>query len=74
MEVKRVYDDENCILHTYFVWYWEDDTTDFYERMSLQNKIIDSYEVDYSTSKVNKIALEELRSGKVKPLQIDFER
>lgn len=71
---KRVYDDENCILHTYFVWYWEDDTTDFYERMSLQNKIIDSYEVDYSTSKVNKIALEELRSGKVKPLQIDFER
>ena len=42
--------------------------------MSLQNKIIDSYEVDYSTSKVNKIALEELRSGKVKPLQIDFER
>ena len=23
---KRVYDDENCILHTYFVWYWEDDT------------------------------------------------
>lgn len=71
---KRVYDDENCILHTYFVWYWEDDTIDFYERMSLQNKIIDSYEVDYFTSEVNKIALEELRNGKVKPLQIDFER
>lgn len=71
---KRVYDDENCIIHTYFVWYWEDDTIDFYERMSLQNKIIDSYEVDYFTNEVNKIALEELRSGKVKPLQIDFER
>ena len=71
---KRVYDDENCIIHTYFVWYWEDDTQEFYTRMNTQNKIIDSYEVDYFTNEVNKIALEELRSGKVKPLQIDFER
>lgn len=69
---KRVYDDENCILHTYFVWYWEDDSQEFYARMSAQNKIIDSYKVDYFTNEVNKIALEELRSGKVKPLQIDF--
>ena len=71
---KRVYDDENCIIHTYFVWYWEDDSQEFYARMSAQNKIIDSYKVDYFTNEVNKIALEELRSGKVKPLQIDFER
>ena len=28
----------------------------------------------YFTNEVNKIALEELRSGKVKPLQIDFKR
>lgn len=71
---KRVYDDENCILHTYFVWYWEDNSQEFYTRMNNQNKIIDSYKVDYFTNEVNKIALEELRSGKVKPLQIDFER
>lgn len=69
---KRVYDDTNCIIHTYFVWYWEDDTLDFYERMSLQNKVIDSYKVDCFTSEVNKIALEELRSGKEKPLEIKF--
>ncbi len=69
---KRIYDDKNYILHTYFVWYWEDDTLDFYEKMSLQNKIIDSYKVDYFTNKVNKIALEELRSGKEKPLEIKF--
>lgn len=69
---KRIYDDKNYILHTYFVWYWEDDTLDFYKRMSLQNKIIDSYKADYSKNKVNKIALEELRSGKVKPLEIKF--
>lgn len=70
---KRVYDDVNCILHTYFVWYWEDKTQEFYTRMNNQNKIIDSYEVDYRKNEVNKIALEELRSGKIKPLKIDFE-
>lgn len=69
---KRIYDDVNCILHTYFVWYWEDKTQEFYIRMNNQNKIINSYEVDYSTNEVNKIALEELRSGKVKPLRINF--
>lgn len=69
---KRVYDDEKYILHTYFVWYWEDASLDFYTRMDIQNKIIDSYEVDYFTNEVNKIALEELRNGKVKPLEINF--
>ena len=69
---KRVYDDKNYILHTYFVWYWEDDTQEFYTRMNNQNKIIDSYEVDYRKNEVNKIALEELRSGIVKPLEVKF--
>ena len=69
---KRVYDDKNYILHTYFVWYWEDNTQEFYTRMNNQNKIIDSYEVDYFTNEVNKIALEELRSGIVKPLEVKF--
>ena len=69
---KRVYDDDNCILHTYYVWYWKDNTQDFYTSMNAQNKIIDSYEVDYFTNEENTVALEELRSGKVKPLQINF--
>lgn len=69
---KRVYDDKNYILHTYFVWYWEDDTQEFCTRMNNQNKIIDSYEVDYRKNEVNKIALEELRSGIVKPLEVKF--
>lgn len=69
---KRVYDDKNYILHTYFVWYWEDDTQEFYARMNIQNKIIDSYDVDYRKNEVNKIALEELRSGIVKPLEVKF--
>ena len=69
---KRIYDDKNYILYTYFVWYWEDDTLDFYKRTSLQNKIINSYKVDYARNEVNKIALEELRNGTVKPLEIKF--
>lgn len=69
---KRVYDDKNYILHTYFVWYWEDNTQEFYARMNIQNKIIDSYEVDYRKNEVNKIALEELISGIVKPLEVKF--
>lgn len=69
---KRVYDDVNCIIHTYFVWYWEDNTQEFYTRMNNQNKIIDSYKVDYFTNEVNKIALEELRSGIIKPLEVKF--
>lgn len=69
---KRVYDDKNYILHTYFVWYWEDNTQEFYTRMNNQNKIIDSYKVEYSTNEVNKIALEELRSGIIKPLEVKF--
>ena len=40
--------------------------------MNIQNKIIDSYEVDYRKNEVNKIALEELRSGIVKPLEVKF--
>ena len=40
--------------------------------MDNQNKIIDSYKVDYFANEVNKIALEELRSGTIKSLKINF--
>lgn len=65
---KRVYDDKNYTIHLYFVWYWEEDG-DFYEKMERQNKAINKYEV-YWKNEVNTIALNELRSGKVKPLEI----
>lgn len=69
---KRIYDDDKCVLHTYFVWYWEDNTLSWEDRYTTQNKAIKSYEVDYFENEVNMIALEELRNGKVKPLQINF--
>lgn len=70
---KRIYDDDKCILHTYFVWYWEDDTMEWEDRYTMQNKIIDSYEVDYFKNEVNSLAMEELRNGKIEPLKIIFE-
>lgn len=67
---KRIYDDKNYILHTYFVWYWEDETiTDFAERSMKQNEIRKQYEVDYNVP-VNIYALEELRQGKTKKINI----
>ena len=66
---KRIYDDDNYIMHTYFVWYWEHDLTKYAE----ENTVIESYTVDYFKNEVNSIALEELHSGKIKPLKIDFE-
>lgn len=69
---KRVYDDKNYTIHLYFVWYW-DEEGEFYEKMERQNKAIKDYEVDRWKNEVNTIALNELRSGKVKPLRINFE-
>lgn len=66
---KRVYDDKNYTIHLYFVWYWEEEG-DFYEKMERQNKYIKKYEVDYLKNEVNKIALNELKNGIVKPIKI----
>lgn len=69
---KRVYDDKNYTIHLYYVWYW-DEEGEFYEKIERQNKAIKDYEVDYWENEVNTIALNELKSGKIKPLEIKFE-
>ena len=67
---KRVYDDENFTVHTYFVWYWEDDSIeDWRERFTMQNKLRKQWEIDNCVL-VNIYAHEELRQKKVKPLDI----
>ena len=67
---KRIYDDKTYTLHTYFVWYWQDETMgDFYEQLTKQNEIRKQYEVHYTTPK-NIYAVEELRRGDVKPIEI----
>lgn len=69
---KRIYDDESSTIHTYFVWYWNDPTMeDYSERYARQNEIRKQYELNY-TAVVNSYAMEELKSGKVKPIKVDF--
>lgn len=68
---KRIYDENNCIINTYFVWYWEDDSiTDFSEKLSIQNKIRDElYTLPYP-NKPNQHALEEIREYFVEPIDV----
>lgn len=68
-QCKRVYDDSNYTIHLYYVWYYEDDSIEFYARMEKQNQEIKMYTLGY-TEPENRVALEELRSGNVKPLDL----
>lgn len=69
---KRIYDDANFTLHTYFVWYWDDPTIeDYRERYSKQNEIRKQYELDY-TAIVNSYATEELKTGKAKAIDLNL--
>ena len=68
-QCKRVYDDSNYTIHLYYVWYYEDDSIEFYARMEKQNQEIKMYTLDY-TEPENRIALEELRSENVKPFDL----
>lgn len=71
---KRIYDDKNYIVHTYYVWYWDDPEKDFYERATEQNEIIKSYSFDWREHrKENEYAREELKSGKIQPMELRLE-
>ena len=65
---KRKYDEKNHTVTTYFVWYWEDDSMDFYERHNYQNKVRKAYE---NTSGVeNELARRKIETGIVKPIDV----
>lgn len=68
---KRIYDDKNYTVHTYYVWYWDEPGKDFYERTAEQNKAIDGY--TGWTDKENVVAREELESGKAYPVNLKLE-
>lgn len=71
---KRIYDDKNYIVHTYYVWYWDDPEKDFYERAAEQNEIIKSYSFDWREHrKENEYAREELNSGKIQTINLKLE-
>lgn len=66
---KRIYDDENGIIYTYFVWYWDDPTKEFNEKSVYQNSVIKQYELHWRTP-INQVAHKELTTGKVEPLNV----
>lgn len=61
MLCKRDYDDVEHVVHTYFVWYWEEDTDEHYsDRYMRQNKIREEkYVLDYFTHKPYELARRE---------------
>lgn len=66
MMCKRVYDDEHFIVHTYYVWYWEDlSMPDFTERAIYQNKYRKRYEC---TAEIYQYARNEIASEKIEPI------
>ena len=70
LRCKRKYDEENHIVHTYWVWYWDDPNKDWREAAMEQNEIRKKfYEIGGS---VNQYAINEIKSGKVKPINLEF--
>ena len=70
---KRIYNEENHVVHTYYVWYWdEDDGLSFEERASKQNKIREEmYGLDWKR-KPNEYAIKEIVSEKIKPADLSI--
>lgn len=66
---KRKYDEDNHTVTTYFVWYWEDDSMEFYERLSHQNEVRKSYEVT-SSGVENELARRKIETGVIKPIDV----
>ena len=65
---KRKYDEDNHTVTTYFVWYWKDDSMDFYERHSYQNQVRKAYE---NTSGVeNELARRKIETGVIEPIDV----
>ena len=70
LRCKRKYDEENHIVHTYWVWYWDDPNKDWREAAMEQNEIRKKfYEIGGS---VNQYAINEIKSGRVKPINLEF--
>lgn len=66
---KRQYDDENHLLTTYYVWYW-DEPGDFDTVMSRQNEIRKQYELDWRTAKEYELARKDFANHIAEPVDL----
>ena len=65
---KREYDEKNHTVITYFVWYWEDDSMEFYERMAHQNQVRKAYENTFGVE--NELARRKIKTGVIEPIDV----
>lgn len=69
MRCKRHYDDTTHTIHTYYVWYWNDNgKTSCME----QNRIRNTFYRYSNTIPANQYARKEILSKKIKPLDLSF--
>lgn len=65
---KRLYDEKNYLVHTYWVWYWDEPDKDWREASMEQNKIREKY-YEIGTRE-NDLAFQKITSGKVKTIDL----
>lgn len=68
---KRLYDEKNTTVITYFVWYWDDpEIEDISKRCERQNKVIELYRSCDGIE--NSLASRKIKTGAIKPVEIDI--
>lgn len=71
LRCKRIYDEKNYTVHTYWVWYWDDPTKDWREAAMEQNKIREKYyECPWGITKENELARRKIMTGIVTPIDV----
>lgn len=70
LRCKRIYDEENFTVHTYWVWYWDEPEKDWRQAAIEQNKIREKYyTLPYTTGR-NYLAKTKILQGKVKMIDL----
>lgn len=68
---KRLYDEKNTTVITYFVWYWDDpEIEDISKRCEKQNKVIEQYRSRDGIE--NSLAIWKIKTDVIKPVEIDI--
>lgn len=71
LRCKRIYDEKNYTVNTYWVWYWDDPSKDWREAATEQNKIREEYyECPWGTAKENDLARRKIMTGIVTPIDV----
>ena len=74
LKCKRVYDKDNHIVNTYYVWSWGLDVSsdDFYKTLKEHRKIVEKYyRLDNTLHCVNEFAAKELEFNLVQPVNLE---